>query len=181
MVGAKVARVGWGAELTNADGAHIRVSPQTYYYNGSLGLLSEYAVSRQNVNRVADGSIFRDTFTNKGWQVSGNYVLTGELASFKGITPRTNFDWEKGTWGALEAVSRYGHLNIDNSIFENGFANPATSVTQADEWGVALNWYPHKNVRVGVDFEHTEFERGAASGGNRPAENIVFTRLQLAY
>jgi phosphate-selective porin OprO/OprP len=166
---------------TNADGAHIRVSPQAYFYKGSLGLLGEYAVSRQNLNRVTAGAISRDTFTNKGWQVSGNYVLTGELASYKGITPRNNFDLEKGTWGALEAVGRYGHLNIDNSIFENGFASPTNSVNEANEWGTGLNWYPSKNYRVSLDYVQTQFSGGAALGLDRKTENAILSRFQVSY
>jgi phosphate-selective porin OprO and OprP len=162
---------------TSADGSHVRVSPQAYFYKGSLGLLSEYAVSKQELVRAG----IRESFTNKGWQISGNYVLTGEAASFKGITPRTNFDLEKGTWGAFEIVSRYGHLNTDNKIFDLGFASSAASVTEADEWGAGLNWYPHKNIRLALDFEQTHFNGGAAPGLDRKTENAILSRFQLSY
>lgn len=160
-----------------ADGEHIRVSPQAYFYKGSLGLLGEYVQSSQELAR---GAGIQDTFTNKAWQISGNYVLTGELASYKGITPRTNFDLSKGTWGAFELVGRYGVLDVDDTIFDNGFASLNSSITKEDAWGVGLNWYPSRNVRFGINYEQTDFDRGS-TGGDRPSENIVFTRLQLAY
>jgi phosphate-selective porin OprO and OprP len=163
---------------TTADGPHIRVSPQAYYYKGSLGLLGEYAVSKQKV--VKAGGV-RDSFSNTGWQLAGNYILTGELASYKGITPRNNFDLEKGTWGAFEIVSRVGHLNIDNAIFDNGFASSAASVTQADAIGAGVNWYPHKNIKLALDYEHTEFIGGAGPGLDRKAENVILSRFQLSY
>jgi phosphate-selective porin OprO/OprP len=166
---------------TNADGPHVRITPQAYFYKGSLGLLGEYAVSKQKVNRVSSGTIIRDTFSNKGWQLSGNYVLTGELASYKGITPRINFDPSQGTWGALEAVGRYGHLDIDDSIFDNGFSSLNTSVSAADAWGLGLNWYPHKNYRVSLDFEQTRFTGGAPAGGDRQTENVILSRFQVSY
>ncbi|MBL8014553.1 MAG: porin, partial [Candidatus Omnitrophica bacterium] len=164
---------------TSADGAHIRISPQAYFYKGSLGLIGEYAVSRQEVARNSGGVPVRDAFSNKAWQVTGNYVLTGELTSYKGITPLTQFDLSKGTWGAFEAVARYGRLDIDDSIFNNGFASLNTSITEANAWGTGLNWYPHKNVRWSLDYDQTDFERGA-TGGNRKTENVISTRFQVA-
>ena len=164
----------------NADGIHSRIAPQLYYYKGSLGLIGEYTQSHLKVARTSGGNIIRDTFDNSAWQVTGNYVLTGELATFKGITPRTNFDLAKGTWGAFDVVTRYGHLAIDNSIFDAGFASLATSVSGADAWGVGLNWYPHKNVRLSLDFEQTQFDRGATVGDRR-TEDVVLTRFQVTY
>ncbi len=161
-----------------ADGAHTRVSPQAYFYKGSLGLLGEYVSSSHEFTR---GANIHNTFKNQSWQVSGNYVLTGELASYKGITPRTNFDLTQHTWGAFEIVGRYGQLKLDEKIFDEGFANLNSSVSKEQAWGVGLNWYPHKNVKVGINYEQTAFERGAANGEDRPTENIIFTRLQLSY
>jgi phosphate-selective porin OprO and OprP len=166
---------------TSADGPHIRVTPQAYFYKGSLGLLGEYAVSEQKVVRGNAASPVRDRFSNEAWQIVGNYVLTGELASYKGITPRNNFDLEKGTWGAFEMVGRYGQLSLDNDIFNNGFANLGTSVSQANEWGVGLNWYPHKLVRLSLDYVQTEFEGGAALAADRETENAILSRFQVAY
>lgn len=165
---------------TSADGEHVRLSPQAYFYKGSLGLIGEYAVSHQKVSRVASGSILRDTFSNKAWQLTGNYVLTGELASYKGIAPRANFDLAKRTWGAFEVVSRYDHLDIDDDVFDNGFGNLNTSISEADAWGLGLNWYPHKNVRLSLDYEQSRFEGGAVDG-DRQTENVILSRFQLSY
>ncbi len=161
-----------------SDGEQIRVSPQAYFYKRSLGLLGEYVQSPQELTR---GAGIHDAFTNKAWQISGNYVLTGELASYKGITPRNNFNLGKGTWGAFELVGRYGVLDVDNKIFDNGFGSLNRAISKEEAWGVGLNWYPSRNVRFGINYEQTEFDRGAAGGQDRPTENIVFSRLQLAY
>ncbi len=168
------------ASGVSADGAHVRFSPQAYFYKGSLGLLGEYTQSQQKVAR-SSGGIIRDSFTNKAWQISGNYVLTGEVASYKGITPRTNFDWSKGTWGAFDVVGRYGHLDIDDSIFTGGFASLNTAVSEADAWGLGLNWYPNRNVRLSLDYEQTQFERGNTSGLDRKTENAILSRFQVSY
>ncbi len=166
---------------SNFDGAQVRISPQAYFYKGSLGLIGEYAISQQKLARASGGNIIRDTFQNRAWQVTGNYVLTGELASFTGVTPRTNFDIQKGTWGAFEVVGRIEHLAIDNSIFDNGFASLNTAVSGADAWGVGLNWYPHKNFKLAFDYEQTRFDRGASAGFDRPTENVILSRFQVTY
>lgn len=166
---------------TTADGEHVRVSPQAYFYKGSLGLLGEYALSNQKVVRTSGTSPIRGTFANTGWQIAGNYILTGELASYKGFTPRTNFDWPNKTWGAFEVVGRYGQLDIDDSIFDNGFASLSSSVTEAVEFGLGLNWYPHKNVRLSLDYLQTEFNGGAAGGADRDTENVILSRFQVTY
>ena len=166
---------------TSADGPHVRVSPQFYFYKGSWGLLGEYVSSSQELYRAAN---IKETLTNTAWQLSTNYVLTGEVASYKGITPRTVFDPSKGTWGAFELVGRYGALDIDNSAFDRGFANLNTQISKEEAWAAGLNWYPHKNIRLSVDYEQTHFSRGAGGTGNsenRPTENLIFTRFQLAY
>lgn len=161
-----------------ADGPQTRLSPQFYFYKGGFGLLGEYVRSEVKYTR---GSNIRESFNNDAWQLSGNYILTGELASFKGITPRNSFDLQKGTWGAFEVVGRYGQLKLDDSIFDRGFASATTNVSKEEAWAAGLNWYPHKNVRLSVDYEQTHFKQGAAATENRPTENIVFTRLQLSY
>lgn len=163
-----------------ADGAHTRLSPQAYYYNGGFGIIGEYVTSQQALNRVS-GGINRETFTNKAWQVSSNYVLTGELASYKGITPRKPFDLSKGQWGAFEVVARYGKLKVDDAIFDNSYASLNSSISEEEAWAAGINWYLNKNVKFAVDFEQTQFVRGAANGENRPDENIIFSRLQLAF
>lgn len=163
-----------------ADGLHQRITPQLSFYNGSLGLLAEYVQSSQKVIRVSGLSTIREKFTNTAWQVTGNYVLTGELASYNGVAPRNNFDPSKGIWGAFEAVARIEHLNIDNSIFTSGFGSLAGSVSGADAWGAGLNWYPYKNIKLALDFEQTKFNRGAATGDRR-TEDAVLSRFQIAF
>lgn len=163
-----------GASIAN--GRRIRLSPQGYYYWGPLGLLGEYVLSEQVVTRGASADRLRDT----AWQVLGSFVLTGERASFKGVTPRKPFDLKKGDWGAFEVVGRISQLDVDNDAFPT-FANPAVSASRATEWGVGLNWYLNGNVRLYLDYEQTAFDGGAAGGKDRDTERVVFTRAQVRF
>jgi phosphate-selective porin OprO/OprP len=162
---------------TFADGERYRVVPQMYYYWGRFGLLAEYALSAQEVRRGAASTQLENT----AWQVEASVLLTDDVASYRGVSPKRPFDPTKGNWGALEIAGRYNELDVDDAAFLGGFADPVTSATQARGWAVGLNWYLNRNVRTFVTYEETEFDGGAAAGTDRPTEKIVFTRLQLAY
>jgi len=148
--------------------------------------MGEYAISEQGVALGGRGDPVSTDLQHHGWQVSGGWVLTGEPASFTGVVPRRNFNPRAGAWGALQLVARYSELKIDDDAFPL-YANPATSASSASEWSVGLNWYLNRNVRVGTSFSHTDFSGGGGTGTSAPAavtrqsENVLFTRIQLAF
>jgi phosphate-selective porin OprO and OprP len=170
-----------------ADGKHWRLSPQAYYYYGPFGFLAEYAISEQRLTGALTTSLASDTLHHQGWQISGSWILTGENAAFKGgVVPRHRFNPAQGTWGALQLVARYEELDIDDAAFPL-FADPTASASGANGWSVGLNWYLNRNVLVKASFSHTWFDGGGGSGDNPPAsvtrqdENVLFTRIQLAF
>src|SRR5215831_1787264 len=119
---------------TVANGNHWRLSPQAVYYFGPLTLLSEYAISEQRVTRTI-APVASTTLRNRAWQVAAGWVLTGEDATYNGITPKYPFDVSAGHWGAFQLVGRYGELDIDNNAFPL-YANPGVSASAAHAWGV---------------------------------------------
>lgn len=158
-----------------ADGQHKRYSPQGYWYWGPVGLLAEYVVSSQDVNRNGATA----GLDHRAWQVTGSYVLTGENASFKGVTPKKPFDLKNGGWGAWEIVGRYNELDVDDEAFTT-FASATSSATEARGWAVGLNWYLNKNIKFAVDFEETSYAGGATTV-DRQTEQLVFTRAQVSF
>lgn len=162
------------AANTLADGDHTRVVPQAYYFSGPFGLLTEYAQTSQEVR---NGGAAAD-LDNRAWQVTANYVLTGEDASFGGVdTPAQPIG--AGGWGAWEIAARYAHLDVDDDAFPI-FANPAATVDEADTIGIGLNWYLNSVVRVSLAGLQTSFE-GGAPGGDREDETVILSRLQLNF
>ena len=143
--------------------------------------MGEYIDSDQELSRLSSGALIKEKFNNKAWQISGTYVLTGENASYKGVTPRQAFDLQQGTWGAFEVAGRYENLDVDDDVFDRGFASIGTQVSQASAWGLGLNWYLSKNIRTTLDFDHTDFRGGGSNGADRKSENVVLTRFQLSY
>lgn len=161
-----------------ADGQQTRFSPEGYYYRGGFGLLAEYIVSKQAV-RV--GAV-REDISNKAWQTTASYVLTGEDTGYRGVLkPSRPFaPGKNGGWGAFELVGRYSVLEVDEAAFPL-FANPSTSANQANSWTLGVNWYLNSNLKLVVNYLHTSFEGGAAAGADRESEKALFSRLQVAF
>ncbi len=170
-----------------ANGNHWRLSPQAYYYYGPLSLLGEYVISDQRVQRNVGANIFTADLHNTAWQVSGGWVLTGEAATYTGVTPKHPFDPSAGQWGALQLVGRFAELDLDKATFPT-FANPGVSAQAAQSWAVGFNWYLNKNIRINASYSRTDFTGGGAGKATtapgivtRQPEQVLFTRLQLAF
>jgi phosphate-selective porin OprO and OprP len=173
------------SNVVAAAGDLWRLSPQGYYYYGPFGLLGEYVISDQGVSRaVAPAASAR--LQNTGWQVAAGWVLTGEDATYGGLVPRRPFSPARGNWGAWQIVARFSELDVDPAAFPL-FADPTLSARSAKEWSVGLNWFLNRNVRVNASFAHTTFDGGGGRGTTAPAnvtrqpENVLFTRVQLAF
>jgi phosphate-selective porin OprO/OprP len=157
-----------------ADGARTRVSLQGHYYAGAFGLLAERVLSSQKVRRTTATA----TLDNTSYQVAGSWVLTGETPSYRGVTPRTPFDRNAGTWGALELTARYSTLDIDPGTFPV-FANPATAASRAQAWAAGVNWILNGGVKVQVNYERTAF--GTSGAAVRAPEHDLLTRVQVGF
>lgn len=159
-----------------ADGTNWRISPQGYYYYGPFGVLAEYVSSTTDVSK---GAAHADV-DNHAWQVETSYVLTGEKVDYHGVIPEENFNIHNGGWGAFEAVARYGELKIDSNAFPL-FADPTTSAREAKEWLGGLNWYLNYNLKLAINYANTNFDGGAAGGGDRETERTFLTRMQYKF
>ena len=155
-----------------ADGGHTRVTPGVFFYYKHAGVFAEYVRSAQDIRKGADVR----RVTNTGWDVSGTLVLTGEAATSGTITPARLFDPPARKWGALQIVARYSELNADDDVFAGAFAASTASDT-ARQATFGINWYPVSYVKYYLDYERTTFTGGA----DRPAENVVLLRAQLAF
>lgn len=160
-----------------ADGRHWRATGQASYYAGPVGLLGEYIRSVQHV--VLDGTHQR--VVADSWQVAAQYVLTGDDATFKSVTPRHPLDPAKGHWGAFDLGARIGELRlVEDDVFDAGYADPTKSARRAWSAGGGANWYPNRNFRFVLDFERTWYRLGAKTG-DRPDENSIIGRVQTVF
>jgi phosphate-selective porin OprO/OprP len=160
------------------NGEQSRWNPEANYYWGPLGLYGEYT----ETNQVAQEAKIQTRLTNDAYQIGTSWVLTGENASYTGVTPNKNFDPNAGTWGAWEVAARIQKLQIDPQTFTLGYASLATSASRATGYTLGLNWYLNKFVKFVTDYEETWFQGG--NGGptqNRPIERVIDTRWQIAF
>ncbi len=160
-----------------ADGTHKRLLPQLSYYKDGFGVVAEYAISDQEVTLGATNEAIR----NKAYDVTATYVLTGEKASYRGVQPNSPFALKGDGWGAFELAARVGELKIDDEAFTSGLANINTAARKANNYGVGLNWYLNRNLKIATDYNVTSFDGGAAGGQDRETERALFTRVQFTY
>ena len=161
---------------TLANGNRYLISPQAYYYLGPFGLLGEYVQTAQDVK---NGNTFGEISTS-AWQVAASYVITGEKASFKSVTPREQFNPGAGSFGAVELAGRYTQLNVDNEAFILKFANPNVSASRASTWTAGVNWYFNRNLKLQLNYEQSAF-KGGNTTGNRQTEKVILSRFQVAF
>ncbi len=180
------APVGGSAPVLVADGTHWRLSPQGYDYFGPFGLLGEYVISSQPVRRAGAAPLTSARLEHVAWQITGSWMLTGDAASYQGVSPAHPFHPALGQWGAVQLVARFAQMDLDRAAFPL-FSDPRASARSARAWSVGLNWWLNRNVRLGASCSHTDFSGGGGPGTSAPAtvtrqpENVLFTRAQLVF
>ena len=160
-------------------GHRTRLAPGAYYYLGSFGLLAEYGLTEEGLQK---GTVRRE-IAYRAWQVQATYVLTGEKKGLTSPTPRKNLDPRNHGWGAVEVAVRVGDFSAAPGLYNYGFAPAATAARRAHEWVGGVNWYLNRLFRTSLDYGHTSFGGGgaAAAGGNRAAEKAVILRFQVNF
>lgn len=167
------------AGTVRADGVRQRLSPQAWLYVGPFGALAEWVSSTTAVRRntvVAD-------LENVAWQLQLSWVLSGENNSFKGVVPRRPFSPQGGGTGAWIVAVRASGFEADPASFPL-FADPARSVREATLIGASLAWNPMRGLRWLVDYSRVTYDGGASGAGataDRPDEQALFTRFQVAF
>jgi len=163
---------------TFANGRHDRISPQAYYYVGPFGVMGEYAFSSQDVINKNKAANVR----NEAWEATASVVLTGEKNSYAGIRPRNSFEPSRGFrhMGAVELALRFSQVRVDNNAFPL-FANPKTAAQQGQERGIGVNWYLNRLVKLTTAYEHTSFRMAVRSVRPLHSEDVLMSRVQLAF
>jgi phosphate-selective porin OprO/OprP len=170
-----------GAAATAGDGTVWRLSPQAYYYWRSLGILGEYAISSTDVVRTG-GGIARQAgrLQHTAWQIAASYFLTGEDNSFKAVAPLKPFSLGGEGWGAWELAARLSQLKLDDETFPT-YASAATNAREALSYTFGINWHLNRNVKVNLNYEHTDFEGGDANPVLANGEDVFMTRAQISF
>lgn len=184
----------------NGAGDTYRVYPQAYWIAGPFKLLGEYAVSSLPIATTLKGTTYKTTQNMSSWNLTADYVLTGEHNTFlgQGIRPHKNFNPFDGGWGAWQVAARWTPISFGNNVFANygtaaapiyPFADPRNAVSSAATWALGANWWLNPNLKIMFDYSQTSFSGGAAPSQdlqiqgsvNRATERVFQTRLQLGF
>lgn len=165
---------------TFANGRRESWTPQLYYALGPIGVLGEWTNTAQDFTRSTN----TQTVSNTAWQVALTWVLTGEDASYLGVTPDHSFSLKRNRFGSVELVARVSQLRVDSDAFvgtaATQLANPNTNPNKATDYGIGLNWDLSREVRIMFTYDQTKFDGGAPNGANKPDEKVLITRFQYA-
>ncbi|MCH2190968.1 MAG: ATPase [Gammaproteobacteria bacterium] len=148
----KDADVGFAARYTTAfkgDNSlvHLGVAYKDINEDSALGVEGAFASGPFHVQaEYVDGEEGSNDDLS-GYYLQAGYILTGESRPYKGgkfkrVTP-------EGKGGAWEVVARYEDGDGNHSDIELG-RDDASAFT------LGLNWYAHKNVKLGVNYTDGE-------------------------
>ena len=116
----------------------------------------------------------KDHPTFSAYYVMASYFLTGESRPYSGgafgrSKPKRKFDLKKGTMGAIELAARMSRIDLSNGDFQGGDERNFT---------LGLNWYPHNNARVTLNYIAAYLDRGDIE---EEFTSIVSMRFQVDF
>ncbi len=171
---------------TSATGNNTFKNPVYRSLNGFESSLAYGSVKYQGEYVLAnfDGEGFNRNMT--AWYTSLQWLVFGEQYSsmytngaFVGITPKNNFRYGQGGWGALELGARYTHF--DASDFK-AVAIAANYTDVASEWTLGAKWVLNPNAQVQLNYVNTRFGSPITVNGKADdQENAMDMRVQFAF
>ena len=134
---------------------------EALYTNGPYNVLSEYAHAWVSSPVMQDPGF-------SGFYVTGNYVLTGENRPYDRKAAYARRIIPKSRWGALEAVGRYSHLDLDDRLVKGGTLNKLY---------FGMNWWASIQWKLGVGYGFADLNRFNTIGHT----NALQLRMQWVY
>ncbi|MGH7463510.1 MAG: OprO/OprP family phosphate-selective porin, partial [Longimicrobiales bacterium] len=117
---------------------------------GSFSLQGEYIWTRVNRASVAE-PVFG------GGYVFASVIPTGESRIYDPVDARFNGVTAARHWyGAIELLLRYSRLDLNDDLITGGAGH---------DWTAAANWYPHRNLRVMLNYVFTNHDAFATGDG----------------
>ena len=154
----------WAPVKTDSSVFHLGAAFYTLEDVDAFGIEAAYSGGPFHIQaEYNDADV--DGFDADGFYVQAGYILTGETRPYSGGKfKRVNPNSKLGAW---ELVARYEDGDGNFSDIELG-------ATSGDAYTLGINWYAHKNVRLGLNYTD-----GDDDFGNDGEE--VRLRFQLTY
>jgi len=160
------------ADTVVAAGERVRMGGHLLWHFGPLGVFGEVISSTQELALGGE----RMAATHLGWVGQVVVEVTGEDASFDGVTP--NLGVSAGGPGAIELALRVHGIEIDDEVFTRGFADPERQAGSYLAFTFGATWYFDSQFKLQLNYERSTFSGGAADGLDRSTENLLGVRLQ---
>ena len=127
-------------DITAESANHYGISGFLTY--GSLHGQGEYFVENITVNSSTDRSF-------NGYYGQAGYILTGEQRTWNPQRATWNSINPSNDIGAIEVAYRYSYQDLNDATITGGIETNHTG---------ALNWYPRKNVKLGLNVIRGTFD-----------------------
>lgn len=134
---------------------------EALWSRGPVSLLAEQAWSSVDSDSEGDPVLW-------GGYLTASWFLTGDHRPYDPTVGYARRVQPQHSWGALELVARFAHVDLQDSGLEGG---------EMDRVYVGLNWWATQRWKIGVGWGHTWLDRDGAEGES----DSVLTRLQWVF
>ena len=142
-----------------SDSRARQLGLEVLWNEGSFSVLAEHV--RAWVSTSASGNA-----ALSGYYVLGSWILTGETRPYDRTVGYARRIVPAHSWGAIELVARYSHVDLDDGLVTGGtFNRPSFGV----------NWWATRRWKFGVDWGRTTLYRFGTTG----VTESVLVRAQL--
>ena len=161
----------YASDVTHA-GWRGRLTPAVSWFQGRVGAYAEAV--RSSTGLQQDGRTARTA--GRAWEATGLWVVTGETASERDVTPRHPVG--AGGWGALQVQARHAEISLGEATTLGPLMAPGSS-RRARATSLGVLWLPTHLVRVDVAWDHTAFEPRPDAA--RPTEQTLTVRYHVTF
>ena len=149
----------WAPVKTDSSVFHLGAAYYTIDESSAFGFEAAATSGPFHIQaEYADGEA--DDIDADGFYIQAGYILTGESRPYSGGKFKRVKPGSKA--GAWEIVARYEDGNGNFSDIELG---TLVEDAEASAFGIGLNYYAHKNVRIGVNYTDGDID-GTDDDGN---------------
>ena len=167
-----------GAPGSRRIDSYDRFGAEAWWVHGPFSAQAEYL--RTNINGQGYNG---ENLT--GYYAFASYFLTGESKAYhvrngaaNRIRPRQPFQWSGPGWGAFEVAAGFDYINMNSGVIKGG---------QAEMARMAVNWYPHSNVKWQANIQHVldvnsaDASRARSRGFHNADLTVFMTQLQVDF
>lgn len=170
-----------------SNGLETRLAPHIFWF-GRFSVLAEM----MNFSRMLSNGTNTGRSTQTGFYVNASYYLTGErdypgngFQAYSTTAPLKPFLPSKGQYGpgAWQIATQFSELNVGTADLARGFADPATSTSNMQQFMAGLNWWPNKYARLSFDYVWTGFNNAIEINGPQPISqfNTFWMRFAMFF